>query len=873
MGTLNNDVKTFSSAEFSFTQRLVSECATYLLELAWTLPDLRIQIEQGKIEREFQIINLVKEILSRLPEQIAGGQDTPSDESDFELKYRRSMALLLDDLELFGIRLSRHIRRYNLSIAYINLGLSTTDTSIITSGSTRKEKSIRESGAGTATSEVLVKCPRLLIRGEPGSGKTTLLQWIAVQAARHSTEADPAWRELVPFVVWLRRYAQQQYPSPAQMVAHTCPNVSEEMPVGWASRVLRNGRGLILIDGVDELPEDKRDGLLAWLERLTNDYPNSRIIITSRAVSVDSDWLDALRFESAEIQPMNRSRIPVFLAHWHRAIASVIRNEDEKPAIERMERALKSVLNEHRELQSLAQSPLFCAMLCAMNLQVDGKLPRNRMELYRTALNMLLERRDLEREIAYGRELTLSRDDKEALVAQLAYWMFANNLISVPRTRIISRIESIIKKMPHVEGKPEDILWYIHHRSGLLRETVLGHFDFTHLTFQECLAAREATLEDDIDLLVSQGSSPRWHNVVLFAAGHCTHEQRERLLDGLLSRGENEQQFRGQLFLLAVSCRETSTLLPVDIQKRLGLAIGELVPPKDNEEAKLLAQGGKLAIPYLREIGRWNDTYTPFIIRALGQIDDEQCMSLIAKYATGKGESVIDAVMDVWGYFDYKSFGEQVVKQMGFTGWFVFSGYVNEADGIYLCEITRCTVKNVDNVKDLMFLRNMRNLITLDIVGCDKLESLKGIGKLSQLERLHIQSCSAFVDAGAAKSLRKLHEFTIAGCGDLKSLEFMRMLRALQSVELVGLEYIESFAPLGVLNCLTHLSIKNCAGLSDISWIRFLKRLQLLDLDGCYSIKNIEYVERLPELTRLMVADNSIRDKLSIDFQYRVEVE
>jgi predicted NACHT family NTPase len=66
------------------------------------------------------------------------------------------------------------------------------------------------------------------------------------------------------------------------------------------------------------------------------------------------------------------------------------------------EAALVRHLDGHRHLRSLASNPLLCAMLCALNLDRRKQLPPNRMALYDAVLTLLVEHRDIEREIPRG---------------------------------------------------------------------------------------------------------------------------------------------------------------------------------------------------------------------------------------------------------------------------------------------------------------------------------------------------------------------------------------------------------------------------------------------------------------------------------------
>ncbi|MGO4424768.1 NACHT domain-containing protein, partial [Streptomyces sp. MCAF7] len=135
---------------------------------------------------------------------------------------------------------------------------------------------------------------RVLLRGVAGSGKTTLVQWLAVCAARQ--EPPRGMEQLigrVPFVLPLRTIARQDtLPTPDRFLAAVHNPRHGAQPAGWADRVLSAGRGLLLIDGIDEIPERDRERTRVWLSDLLLAYPDNLWLVTSRPSAVADNWLE-----------------------------------------------------------------------------------------------------------------------------------------------------------------------------------------------------------------------------------------------------------------------------------------------------------------------------------------------------------------------------------------------------------------------------------------------------------------------------------------------------------------------------------------------------------------------------------------------------
>lgn len=140
-------------------------------------------------------------------------------------------------------------------------------------------------------------------------------------------------------------------------------------------------------------------------------------MLTSRPAAVAEGWLRREGFAEADLLPMASGDVRSFIRKWHEATL------DQEPGAEQLgayERTLTDAILTRRHLRALATSPLLCALLCALHRDRRSQLPRDQMELYQIALEMLLQRRDAERGIREG--VALSRTQKTLILQDLAYW-------------------------------------------------------------------------------------------------------------------------------------------------------------------------------------------------------------------------------------------------------------------------------------------------------------------------------------------------------------------------------------------------------------------------------------------------------------------
>jgi NACHT conflict system protein/NACHT domain-containing protein len=246
------------SADATYLYNLMlREMCSHVVEVARALPKFSSGAATEILCRETEILVAVDRVLDRLPRRRSA--------TDFEHEYRHHAISRLDRIEIFGATLDDSSREYPLSVAFISLtAVHGDDTSPYA----------EPAAGGQPIEQLLCKTKRLFIRADADLGKTTLLQWMAVRSAKQ--DFDPPledWNSCVPFFVPLRRYAESDLPDAGAFVKNIGAHIDDEMPNGWVQQQLRSGRGVVLIDGVDELPVKRRRDVKRRLRDLTTAFP------------------------------------------------------------------------------------------------------------------------------------------------------------------------------------------------------------------------------------------------------------------------------------------------------------------------------------------------------------------------------------------------------------------------------------------------------------------------------------------------------------------------------------------------------------------------------------------------------------------------
>lgn len=851
--------------------RLLAESTDYIVALTSSLPETIASTGPSRSRVERELLDLTHSVIERLPQRDLGA---PFAEADFETRYRREIVRKLDRLVLFGLTVAEDSRRYPLSVAYISLK-ATEDVSSIVKGdaelastpSSEKAGSSVEANLDDARVETaVVQNQRLLLRGEAGSGKTTLLQYLAVQcgSGRFAEPLD-ALESAVPFLLQLRRFGDSGLPQPEDFLKHLMPEFHNVIPLGWITEQMESGRALLLVDGVDEVPSEERDAARSWLADLCSRFPKARCVVTSRPPAVDAGWLAPEGFVAAELEPMGVADIESFIRHWHDAAREEAGEEADRLELDRLQSKLIAAVKSSRPIRGLATSPLLCAMLCALNRDRRSQLPDDRQELYRIALETLLDRRDVERELPSFRGLGFR--PKVLLLAHLAYWLMDHGRTDVSRSQAQVLVGDRAGEMAGIDGNQAAVFDFLLERSGLLREPIAGRIDFIHRTFQEYLAAFEVVDRDATEHLVGVAHLDQWREVVILAAGQARRGQREALIEGLLDRGDAEQAQRSRLHLLAVACLENSPELSSELVERLQSTLRRLVPPTTMTQAKALASAGELAVPLLAEF-HGSDTLSTTVaacVRSLSVIGGEQSQLALARFGLDRRITVHRELIRGWGNFDSVEYARTVLADSPFPRGLRVH-VTSDLTGIqYLKHLRELEVAGgryrglhgevVLERLDLGVIASRRNMRRLEIAWLE-LPTLAPLGALRELRSLAISGCTGFNSIDALASLHKLSDLRLRGLSDVSNLEPLSELASLRNLELSGVDNVGDLSPAAMPN-IEKLTVGLPPSVRELDWLGTARNLTELRIQAGVALEDVSALASLTQLeTAWMDAPN-----------------
>lgn len=349
--------------------------------------------------------------------------------------------------------------------------------------------------------DVMGQHRHVAVLGLPGAGKSTLLKALVVHYAstastKRTITASPDLPSapLLPLVIRCRqlgeaagrpiREALSGIAARAEMAEY------EESFDDMIGDALRDGRALLLIDGLDEIASDRnRVAFVKQLRTFLGTYPSSYVVTTSRQAGfrVVAGALGDV-CERYKLAPFDEEDITALTVAWHRLVVGTT------PEIEEQARALAASILAVRRVSALAVNPLLLTTLLLVKRWV-GELPRKRTVLYQKAIEVLLMTWNVEG------HAPLELDEAVPQLAYLAHHMTVAGVQSLTAVELERVLGEARRELPDILGystmTPSAFVARVEERSSLL--SLSGHklvdgvlspfYEFKHLTFQEYLAA------------------------------------------------------------------------------------------------------------------------------------------------------------------------------------------------------------------------------------------------------------------------------------------------------------------------------------------------------------------------------------------------
>lgn len=451
--------------------------------------------------------------------------------------------------------------------------------------------------------EAVAALPRSVVLGQPGGGKSTLVNHIATQLAKRrlggaegasELRGWPADERPLPVRIILRHFAAWIPQGTKRGTAGLVWDYLEEMFEQWGCKEafapmkaeLTDIGGVVFFDGLDEVRETDREATRTLvkesIEAFAGPLDQCKVVVTCReyAYAQGGDWhLNEREFRPFKLALFDLDQIKTFTETWYRVIGPQKGWGDGKALAEASN--LNQAVNNQPHLKELAAYPLLLTLMAQVHGR-DGYLPRDRADLYRRAVNLLLAHWEnrIVRDIEGGRQvepnLVMQLGVRtETLLGALERVAFSaherqeteesrgQRTADIPK----EELREVLAGELSSRDKAEQVIDYIQERAGLLQALDNRTYSFPHRTFQEYLAATHIMKQGEFDTLLRdrvRRDAQWWREVFLLSAGtsRSTPRNISEMIDRLLPQGPGAdpvtQEKAEQVRIAAQAIQETN---------------------------------------------------------------------------------------------------------------------------------------------------------------------------------------------------------------------------------------------------------------------------------------------------------------------------
>jgi formylglycine-generating enzyme required for sulfatase activity/calcineurin-like phosphoesterase family protein/energy-coupling factor transporter ATP-binding protein EcfA2 len=403
----------------------------------------------------------------------------------------------------------------------------------------------------------------ILLRGPAGTGKTTLVKHLAFTITHG--QGTVSLCGYLPIVVFLKdlwpiyqkllrgvqgggfleksppgRRRQSTFQSLLKIYLET--KVPALNP-GLVEQYMSRDRALFLLDGLDEVPEQFRRGLVEVIAGFRLENKNNRFLLTGRPHGIDAGVTRHFGTFLHDIETLDDKKIKEFISNWFRVVSGQAVGLADMTAAEMI-----GDIQVNPHVSVFTGNPLLLTAVCIL-YQDKKRLPDQRAELYCRIVDNLI-----------GRRFHLIMDTEKAtriddFLKLLAFYMQEKNIKSID----IGEAKQLLKNIfPGTDETPvqcnrriDSLFEEIEPRCGLLKRPGEGEVEFLHLTFQEFLAGRHMLyMELDYQPFLTK---KWWKETLLLYIGLVNRERKGRanqMVKEILSGSLQDAQVCYRLWLL-----------------------------------------------------------------------------------------------------------------------------------------------------------------------------------------------------------------------------------------------------------------------------------------------------------------------------------
>lgn len=713
--------------------------------------------------------------------------------------------------------------------------------------------------------EFISRNRKIVVLGDPGSGKSTLLNWLSWYMASGFERRMPAPLDtLLPIPIVLRDLPKGPLGSVERLL-----ELFLEMPVAESLvqyraelfSLLHEGRLMLLIDGLDEVPPEVG---AAVHRAVAEDSWSNFSVITSRIIGYSeyqkfqlsrSDSQSQISDTSGRgislalsvcyVAPFNDEQISGFAKNWYRE------QDARRSGVDRASDEFVAAIKSDPASLRLARTPNLLTIMALIYRKLV-KLPNGRALLYdeisRAYLESIDTARKLKDEFPWNvKRRWLSRIGFEMQLARTVAGESSHEggrELVADRADVLSWLDDAISKsdIDQSPGYASRYLDWITRRSGLLLPRGEGKYAFLHLSFQEYFAAR---------YIKGQVEHPSW--------------PRGEGIDSRITRGKLKKWFNtnswSQVFVFLF---ELFSGKPGWTERLLSLCPMQALPksgassfgkPTSSPSVTLMAEliGNPHAGFNSKMRRKWFEKMLPFVEQELELVAEHVSIDTIGKVDF---RTVFDGLLAsvVTGSIALDWLRSNSAKRNAILVSGLPKSIFNEVSEIVssMSELKIFAARNCD-VASANFLKCLKNLEVVSFVGCP-IEDVSCLSDASSMKKLCLSDTQVTnIDAVSRfEGLRSI-DLEYSPVEDISSLSQCVDLKYLD----VASTRVSNLSALSRLRNIETISMQNTE-ISDISFV-CPEKLEFVNAAGT-GIRNVDILRSASRLFMLFITNTKVED-------------
>lgn len=242
------------------------------------------------------------------------------------------------------------------------------------------------------------------------------------------------------------------------------------------TKLLNNGKFIILIDGYDEVVDENRGDLSECIISFMNKYNKNKFVLSSRTIVYENEKFENIPNDNTIfLAPLNNDQIKSFVYKWKYPI--------NKSSSELYQRIITT-----EQIKHIVQNPLLLTMVTFTYCKTDANFDKSKVALYQKCCKCLLQDWEKEKTTIRRKRFKIINniEFKEEILSEIAYYLFTHNIKTLKENKVIEVIQNISASKAY--GKAANIFSELMIESGLLvKKDEIG---FRHNSFYEYYVAQ-----------------------------------------------------------------------------------------------------------------------------------------------------------------------------------------------------------------------------------------------------------------------------------------------------------------------------------------------------------------------------------------------